>query len=86
MRVVNGLDEVFGGRLQAAAGVLGLDHACVGRCVAGPGAYLDEGVQVGGGQSARLFASQGEDAVEPFGVLGMLGGIGWRQGFAGAGH
>ena len=47
--IVDGLDEAFGGPLLTAAGVFGLDHPCVGRCVAGPGADLDEGVQVRGG-------------------------------------
>src|SRR5690606_22650253 len=69
-----------GGRQQAAAGVLGLDHAGVGGGVVGPGADLDEGVQVGGGQTARLLPARGEHAVEPLGVLRVLGGVGPRQG------
>lgn len=48
--------------------------------MAGPGADLDEGVQVGGGESARLLPACGEHAVEPLGVLRVLGGVGRRQG------
>ncbi len=77
---MDGLEEAFGGRLQTAAGMFGLDHPRVGRRVAGPGADLDEGVQVRGGQSAHLLSSRGEHAVEPLGVLCVLGRVGQWQG------
>lgn len=78
--VVDGVDETFGRRLQAAAGAFGLDHPGIGGGVAGPGADLDEGVQVRGGQTARLLPACGKYAVEPLGVLRVLGRVGPRQG------
>lgn len=51
-RVGGRLDEALGGGSDGEAGPVGHDHLGVGRGVAGFGARVGQGVQVGGGQSA----------------------------------
>jgi hypothetical protein len=77
--VPRGQGQPFCVGAQGAAGMLGLDHSRVRGRVEGPGAYLDQRVQVGGGQAARVLACGGEYRVQPAGVLGVLGRVGGRQ-------
>lgn len=69
--VGGGLGEAFGVHEQRASGVVGSDHPRVRRRVPGPGADLDERVEVGGGQPGGIWARRVEHGVQPGGIGAM---------------